>query len=287
MAPPKASIIISVYNEFPRLQKVLAGLERQTKQDFEIVFSDDGSNEDTVTALQKYAESSKVPTQHIWHEDNGFRKTIILNKSIQAAKSDLLIFLDADCVPHPKYVEEHFAHRAPNTVVTGRRVHLSPKLTEWLTLDRIKSGALEKPWFTLKIFANSLNGTKQAEKAIYKRNLPFNNLLKEKYKGILGSNWSVNKKDLFEINGFDERYLAPAAGEDTDPQFRFAFAGKKVIPIGYHALQYHLYHKQQPRPQINKDIMQTVIDAGKPWTEYGIKQTEEAKAYLKTLSPTK
>jgi glycosyltransferase involved in cell wall biosynthesis len=284
---PTISIILSVYNQFDRLEKVFAGLEHQKFTDFEIIVSDDGSSDEFLTKLNNYAQASPLTIKHVWHEDKGFRKTTILNKSVQAATADYLLFLDGDCVPHPRFLEEHIRNREPNTIVTGRRVFLSPKLTDWLTLEKIREGIHGSSGFMLKILADSVWGeTIQAEKSLYKRNLPFGFLLKEKYKGILGCNFSLYKQELLEINGFDERYRAPAIGEDTDLQYRFAMLNKKFKPITYYALQYHLYHKQQARPQINKDIMQTVIDAGKPWTEYGIQKSEAAQAYLKTLSPT-
>ena len=287
MEQPIASVIISVYNNFDRLRKVLVGLEMQTRQGFEIILSDDGSTEESVQQMLSYAKDSKIPVQHIWQEDNGFRKTIVLNKSVQAAKSDYLIFLDADCVPHPKFVEEHLHHRKQNRVLSGLRVLLSEKLTNWLTLERIKNGVLSQNRFLAKIFIDSLGETRLPERAIYKPNFPFKNILKPKFKTLYGCNWSIYKKDLLDINGFDERYLAPAVGEDTDPEFRLKFAGKELVSINYQAVQYHLYHKLLPRPQVNEELLKQVKELGKPWTEYGIKQTEEAKAYLKTLSPTK
>ena len=41
----KASVIISFYNRLDYLKLVLAGFERQTFRDFEIIIADDGSNE--------------------------------------------------------------------------------------------------------------------------------------------------------------------------------------------------------------------------------------------------
>src|SRR4030067_2107255 len=48
MSPnPKASIIITSYNQRPTLELLLATLERQTIQDFEVIIADDGSSDGT------------------------------------------------------------------------------------------------------------------------------------------------------------------------------------------------------------------------------------------------
>ena len=92
MQPPKASIIISVYNRFDFLQLVLAGLETQTEDDFEVIISDDGSNELFVNQLAILMASSPLRIRHNWHADNGFRKNQILNVSIRSALGHKLSF---------------------------------------------------------------------------------------------------------------------------------------------------------------------------------------------------
>ena len=44
------------------------------------------------------------------------------------------------------------------------------------------------------------------------------------------------------INGFDEDYVAPAYGEDTDLVWRFQMAGYHFISLRNLAVQYHLWH---------------------------------------------
>lgn len=274
---PKATVIISVYNKFDFFERVLAGFEKQSIKDFEVILADDGSHEQTVDAIRRYQQQAPIKLRHIWHEDKGFRKTRIMNKAVIAAAADYLIFVDGDCIPHPRFVEEHLAHAAPGIVACGRRANLSQKLSDWLTAEKIRGGALEKT-FSLKLLADSITGnSRDAEKAIYIRNSPLKPLFPQKFRGLLGCNFSLYKKDLLDINGFDERYEAPAAGEDTDPEYRLGWAGKKFISVKNYAIQYHLYHKLLPRPEQSQQVLAKVLEEQQAYTPYGINQPSRDK----------
>ena len=103
----KATIIAAFYNRIDFLKLVLAGLERQTEKNFELIIADDGSSENVVREINKIIPVHSFPIKHIWQEDKGFRKNKILNKAITESESDYLIFVDADCVPHRSFIEGH------------------------------------------------------------------------------------------------------------------------------------------------------------------------------------
>jgi len=266
-----ASVIISVYNRFDYLQLVLAGLERQSLWDFEVIIADDGSNEIFVEQLKELIPILPYPLIHVWQEDKGFRKNRILNKAITAAHSDYLIFMDGDCIPHSAFLDEHSKHRKNAVCLTGRRVNLSEKITNQLTPGLIKKGFLEKN--TPKLVIDGLFGKSDyVEKGFYVSNKFLREFLNKKVRGLLGCNFSLYKEDLLKINGFDERYEAPSIGEDSDIQYRLELAGTKIKSLNNIAVQYHLYHKLQVRPQENLDLFNQVKDKGLAFTPFGIKQ---------------
>lgn len=267
----KASLIISFYNRLDYLEFVLAGLERQTFRDFEIIIADDGSSQDVVEKIEELSTQISFPLIHLWQPDNGFRKNKILNQAIVNSNSDYLIFIDGDCVPHSEFIKEHFQNKKEKVCLTGRRVNLSENFTRSLTVEKIKNGYLENNFLKLT-FDGIFGESYDIEKGMYFKNHFLRNYFNKKKRGLLGCNFSIHKKDFVGINGFDERYEAPSIGEDSDIQFRFELNGGKIIPLNNIAVQYHLYHKLQERPQKNLDQFDQVKKEKKYYTPFGISQ---------------
>jgi len=266
-----ATVIAAFYNRIDFLKLVLAGFERQTEKDFELIIADDGSKENVVAEIEKIKTKHSFSIKRIWQEDKGFRKNKILNKAITESESDYLIFIDADCIPHRGFIEGHLNHLQKNISLTGRRVNLSQKITSQLSEKNVREGFLEKNIFVLikdGLFGESFD----VEKGLYLRNIFLLNLLNRKNRGLLGCNFSAFKEDLIKINGFDERYEAPSIGEDSDVQFRLELSGVKIKSINHTAVQYHLYHKLQKRTPVNLKLFQEVKNNKLAFTSFGLKK---------------
>ena len=245
--PFKASIIISFYNKFDWLKLVLKALERQTEKQFEVIIADDGSKESVVGAIHEYIQTSPLSIQHLWHPDTGFLKTTMLNKAIVASKSEYLIFIDGDCIPHKNFIEDHIRLAAPREVIIGRRVNLSDAISQKITPEAISKGFLEGAFF-IKLLADSiLNKSKDVEKGIHVQSDLINRRFGSYNKGLLGCNFSVSKHTIIEVNGFDERYTSPCVGEDTEIAYRFLQHGLKLFMPKFALVQYHLWHKRISR----------------------------------------
>jgi len=272
----KASLIISFYKKFDYLKLVLAGFERQTFRDFEIIVADDGSDETIVDEIEKYSKQVSFKLKHVWHKDKGFRKNKILNCAVISSETDYLIFIDGDCVPHSNFIKEHIQSGNKDLCLTGRRVNLSQKITNKLTTANVKDGFLENN--NLLLIEDGLLGESfYVERGFYLKNKTLRDFFNKKKRGLLGCNFSLHKENMSKINGFDERYEAPSIGEDSDVQFRLELAGIKIKSINNIAVQYHLYHKLQERPQKNLDLFEEVKRENKFFTKYGIKKIKMAK----------
>ena len=75
---------------------------------------------------------------------------------------------------------------------------------------------------------------------------------------------------MIAINGFDERYELPSIGEDSDVQYRLELNDVKIESLNNIAVQYHLYHKLQERPQKNLDLFAKIKESGLLYTPFGI-----------------
>jgi hypothetical protein len=76
-------------------------------------------------------------------------------------------------------------------------------------------------------------------------------LRREKENHIVGCNFSCWKSDLEKINGFDEDFLLPTTGEDTDIERRMRHFGIQMKSCRYSANLIHLYHTKVFNPQIS------------------------------------
>lgn len=264
------SVIISFYNKIEVLKLVLAGFDHQSRKNFEIIIADDGSADAVVNEIQQIISASGMRIKHVWHPDNGWRKNIILNKAVLAATTEYLIFTDGDCIPHRHFIEEHMLAKEQNQVLTGRRVLLSRRVSEFLSPHRVRQGYLEcwlLPWMVIE----RISGKGQfVENAIYIRWAWIRRKINKKDRGLLGSNFSLYKKDLLAVNGFDERYLSPYVGEDTDLEYRLRLNGCRFRHLKHLAIQYHHYHPRMEFGTSNYSILEDNKKRNTGYTPFGI-----------------
>jgi glycosyltransferase involved in cell wall biosynthesis len=245
----------------------------QLAKSFEVLIADDGSSEENVEKISCLIKNFPFPVRHIWHEDMGWRKNTILNRAAAASFSDYLIFIDGDCLLHTHFVKEHLANRQSETVLTGRRVYLSPSVSHYL----VQSGNFRK-LYSLPVFFRlfydryTSKSSAHLENALYLGRTFLRRFINKKDRGVLGSNFSLYRSDLLRINGFDEQYTAPYVGEDTDLEYRLRQAGMKVKTLKHLAIQYHLFHPRQEKNTINEEIFKKTRSEGRYYAEKGIDQ---------------
>lgn len=105
------SIVIPIYNEAPNvapLYKTLTSIIRSLPHQFEFIFVDDGSNDDSVKKLRQVARKDK--RAKVIELARNFGKEIAVTAGLHKAKGDAAIIMDAD-LQHPpellpQFVEE-------------------------------------------------------------------------------------------------------------------------------------------------------------------------------------
>jgi len=267
----KASIIIGFYKRFDQLELIFESLKLQTEADFEVIIADDGSPQEITEKINSYSISSNLAIKHIWHQDNGFRKTTVLNKALLASESPYLIFIDGDCIPDKYFIEDHLKYKKAQRVVNGRRVELSKNLSDKITTSFIKKGRLQ-PLKYIALWDSFFGKTRKAEVGFRLSSIKLNEKYGSFKKGILGCNFSIHKEDILNLNGFDERYKHPGVGEDTELDMRAQYAGFEIFKPKFALVQYHLWHKKQSRAfeKENLVLLQETIDNKYIKTPYGI-----------------
>jgi len=251
MHTPQISLVVAVYNKAEILRLVLAACARQSLRDFEVIVADDGSGPAVRDLVSEMKPGLPFPVIHLWHEDIGWRKNTMLNKAVVASSADYLVFIDGDCLPGRHFLMDHLNEREERRVLLGRRVEASERWARKLTYDRVVDGRFER--IGLPELVDGLRGrAARLEDGIRITNPFFRRLSMRTSDKILGSNFSLFKKDLVAINGFDELYTGPGHGEDTDIQFRLSLIGVRGKSIRNLAIQYHVYH---PRTMPSEDSL--------------------------------
>ena len=265
---PSISVLISFYNHVPFLRAVLESLSHQSFQNFELIICDDGSQLQNVQKIQQDLSAQKFPCTYVWQKDQGFRKNECLNKGILQSRADYLVFVDQDCILHPDFLLDHWTERQESCLLAGRRTDLTPWVSGLVLKQQSPSLFLQKNFFWI-FFLILWMKDNNAPKGI---RIPWkflNRLLNRKNRGVVGCNFSVAKKDIFAVNGFDMRYHWAGTGEDSDIEYRLKLHGVRSLPLCHKAIQYHLWHRLQHRhtePEVLfaevKKLQQKVTPAG-------------------------
>ena len=188
----KLSIIIPALNEEKFLPNLLESLAKQTVKDFEVVVVDGSSKDRTVEVAQSF--SRQLPQVNVIVSN---RAGLPLQRNIgaRAASNEWLVFIDADSVLLPYFVERlewFIAERNPRL------------FTSWFRPDSETSG---DALFTL--VANSF-----VEGSIYFRH------------PIAPGPLTVIRREVFDlVGGYDESYTF---GEDYDFTRRVTAMGIKL-----------------------------------------------------------
>ena len=232
------SVIISTYNNPKWLEKVLWSFDVQTYQNFEVVIADDGSNTETEELIAFIRENVSFPIQHIWHEDNGFQKTVILNKATVASKGSYLVYTDGDCLARNDFLQVHINRREAGYFLSGGYFKLPMDISQLISEDDIKTQrCFDIDWLKKHGLKSSFKNNKITAKGLTQKLL---NALTPTTATWNGHNASGFKADIIAANGYDERMQY--GGEDRELGERLFNAGLKAKQIRYSAICLHLDH---------------------------------------------
>jgi len=265
----KFGVIITTYNSPLWLEKVLWGYENQSDPNFEVIIADDGSKKETANLIDKFKQRNKLKILHVWHEDDGFRKTVILNKAIMQTQCDYLMFTDGDCIPRNDTIAIHKSHAKKGFYCSAAYFKLTMDISQLITENDIKLGnAFDYAWLIEKGLSKSYKSLKLTAGKWQKT---LNKLTPTKATWN-GANSSAFKEDILAVNGFDERMLY--GGLDRELGERMNNKGIKGIQLRYSTICIHLDHKRGYESSNiwvkNKAIRDEVKSKKLDWTNFGI-----------------
>ncbi len=244
--PRTIGVVISTYNNPTWLEKTLWGYLYQTRPADEIIIADDGSRDDTRKLIDSFR--NKLPIKHVWHEDNGFQKSRILNKALIAAKSEYLIFTDQDCIPRKDFIATHETYAQEGYFLSGGYFKLPMDISKALTQEDVASGrAFELGWLKKQQMKMSFKCSKLIKNRIFTKIMNRITPRAATWNGCNASGWL---SDMQQINGYNEEMQY--GGQDREFGERLFNLGIKSKQICYSAIALHLDHK---RPYKTKESM--------------------------------
>ena len=203
---PRASIVIPVYNHFTHTLACLRALaEHPPRASCEIIVIDDGSSDETTTALPSIAGLRYQRRR----ENGGF--IAACNDGATIARGEFLVFLNNDTVPQPGWLDsllQTFDEHADTGLVGAQLLYPDGRLQEaggvvFTDGSSWNYGRFESP---------------QDPRFAYLRDADY----------VSGAAVAIPRALFQQVGGFDPRY-APAYYEDTDLAFAVRAAGKRVL----------------------------------------------------------
>ncbi|MGY8771678.1 MAG: glycosyltransferase [Pirellulales bacterium] len=235
----KISIIITTHNCPDFLTKVLDGYLHQIRKPDQIVIADEGSGEDTRQLIEDYAQQAPFPIIHAWipHKDKP-RLSLNRNTATKYTTGEYIVYTDGDCIPGPYFVYDHQQLSQPGWFVQGKRNFVTYKAIEKFTgqenyLERLKlwmTGGLTKFRLTFRV------------PGLWREQLDL--------PGIRSCNLGVFRKDIEEINGWNEDFIG-FWRQDSEFALRLMRLGVRRKNATWSAFSYHLEHD---KPKIQEDI---------------------------------
>jgi teichuronic acid biosynthesis glycosyltransferase TuaG len=98
------SVIVPAHNAAPFIEQTLDSVREQTYEDWEVVVVDDGSSDDTWGLLQ-----GAGPGVRSFHREQAGGPAVARNLALSHATGEFVMFLDADDLLLPRYLESQLA----------------------------------------------------------------------------------------------------------------------------------------------------------------------------------
>jgi glycosyltransferase involved in cell wall biosynthesis len=258
------SVVIISCNEAARLRLTLESFagQRLAGAEMELVVVDDGSTDETPAVLADAA--ARLPLRVVRHPRSHGRSPS-RNDGVRAARGEVVILLDGDCLAAPNLVARHAEVHAAHPAVMGRgetyhlrstRFFLDPETGTPMPgqEDRVRrmgsevAGALVT---RAQVRDDFPSVAARAEPGIYAGagprrlyELEMQALHAMPEASVLwmtapGQNYSIRRADFLAVDGFDERLTL---NEHRELAFRLYERGVKMVPVDG-ARSFHLLHR--------------------------------------------
>lgn len=208
---PLVSVVVPTYNRRKQLHRTLLGLADQqlSGHRFETIVISDGSTDDT----WEYLHGGATPLPVVALEQQNAGPAAARNRGVQAARGELIVFVDDDIIPVPGLIAAHVAaHESLGDDVVSIGPMLTPldvELSPWVSWEQ---RMLEKQYDQVR-----------------------SGVFKVSARQFYTANAAVRRHHLIAAGGFDESFRR---AEDVELAYRLSERGLEFTfvedAVGYH-----------------------------------------------------
>ena len=236
------ALLITTYNRPDALDVLLDSVAKQSQMPDEVIICDDGSRHDTSAIIASWA--CRLPIFHAWTRDLNFRAAFSRNLGILKSRSEVLVFVDGDCLLPPSFIENYLKLARPGYLISGGRHLLTRRKTESILSHELPFSSAFHHWKFLTLPFGS-----------------FRDRGSKDWQAVRTCNLGVYRDDALKIAGFDEGYIGWGR-EDSDFVVRLIHAGIEIRSGRLATCVAHLYHRESSRAQlsVNDQRLQTVLN---------------------------
>lgn len=239
----KVTLIISTYNWPEALALVFHSVKKQTILPDEVIIADDGSGKETAELIDHFKNEVNFPVVHIWHEDKGFRKTIVLNQAIDVASGEYIIQTDGDIILNKHFIHDHIRFAKSGYFIKGSRGMLKQETT----IKLLKQKNPPDLYFFTKGVRSKINATR----CPLLTPLFFGNPYRSN--DLRGCNFGAWKIDLIAVNGYNNDFEG-WGHEDIELAARLVNNGIKRRQLKHSAVCFHLFHRINNRNSEDRNM---------------------------------
>lgn len=146
----RISVVVVNYNGERHLAKLVAALQAQTLRDFELIFIDNASTDESVPLMERLCAEGEIALNLVANQSNaGF--ALACNQGFQIAQGHWVALLNNDAFPEPSWLEHLWAatqsEKPVASAVSGQRLGMvAAKMLFVHAPDRINSAGIAIDW---------------------------------------------------------------------------------------------------------------------------------------------
>jgi GT2 family glycosyltransferase/glycosyltransferase involved in cell wall biosynthesis len=256
-------IIICVHNAFDDVKKCLNSITGNTREPYNLVIVDDGSDYETKTFLEAFAEA----TQHcqIIRHDTALGYTMAANAGIRASKAPFFVLLNSDTI-----VTKDWIDRLYRAVTKDERIGLAGPLSNTASWQSIPKLSDNGDWAVNEL-PNGVTVDKMAQLVSH-----YSACIHPKVPLLNGFCMMVRRALVDEIGLFDEANFGQGYGEEDDFNIRASQAGWKSVI----ADDVFIYHAQSKSYSTQKRYALTSVSGEKLLQKHGAHNIAEKVGFM-------